>query len=152
MRSDRFTPPAARTSPDAGPPGSVPGAGWLTRLLGGLVALVMVAAAIIFSAVVLAVVAVVAAAALGWFWWKTRAVRRQLREAAARASAQAGGFAGGSADDPPMSGAMPGPISGDPARWRPGQPAARAAVGPRGAGQREPVSDARIIREIDPGQ
>ena len=40
MRSDRFTPPAARTSPDAGPPGSAPGAGWLTRLLGGLVALI----------------------------------------------------------------------------------------------------------------
>jgi hypothetical protein len=148
MRSDRFTPPAARTSPDAGPPGSTPGAGWLTRLLGGLVALVMVAAAIIFSAVVLAVVAVVAAAALGWFWWKTRAVRRQLREAAARA----GRFPGGSIDDPAMPGAMPGPMSDDPARWRPGQPAARSAAAPRGAGQREPVSDARIIREIDPGQ
>ena len=148
MRSDRFTPPAARTSPAAGPPGSAPGAGWLTRLLGGLVALVTIAAAIVFSAVVLAVLAVVAAAALGWFWWKTRAVRRQLREAAARASAQAGGFPGGSADGSTDGQSMPG----EPARWRPGQPAARSAVAPRGPGQREPVSDARIIREIDPGQ
>ena len=122
MRSDRFTPPAARGSSVSGPPGSAPGAGWLARLVGGLVALVMVAAAIIFSAVVLAVVAVVAAAALGWFWWKTRAVRRQLREAAA------------------------GPRSTGP--LGPGQ----RSPGQRSPGQRESVSDARIIREIDPGQ
>ncbi|MBT0961319.1 hypothetical protein [Denitromonas iodatirespirans] len=51
------------------------------KIVGSVAAIGLFGLALVFSVVVFAVVLTVGAAAGAWFWWKTRALRKQMREA-----------------------------------------------------------------------
>lgn len=63
------------------------------KVVGVAVAAGVFVLALTFSLVVFAVVATIGVVVGGWFWWKTRAFRKQMREAmeAARREAEAAG-------------------------------------------------------------
>lgn len=65
------------------------------KVVGVAVAAGVFVLALTFSLVLFAVVATVGVVVGGWFWWKTRAFRKQMREAmeAARREAEAAGHA-----------------------------------------------------------
>lgn len=58
-----------------------PAPGFLGKLLAFVLSVGLFALAFIFSLAALAVVAVVGVIFAGWLWWKTRALRRQVKEA-----------------------------------------------------------------------
>ena len=51
------------------------------KIAGSVAAIGLFGLALVFSVVVFAVVLTVGAAVGAWFWWKTRALRKQMREA-----------------------------------------------------------------------
>lgn len=63
------------------PLGRVP-QGPLAKLTGLLISAVLLIAGFMFSLFALAAIAVVGTLLGGWLWWKTRALRRQMRDAA----------------------------------------------------------------------
>lgn len=67
QKSYRFARPAAQ--------------GFLGRLLAFVLSTALFVLAFMFSLAALAIVAVAGALFAGWLWWKTRAVRKQMREA-----------------------------------------------------------------------
>lgn len=84
-----------------------PAPGFIGKLLAFVLSVGLFALAFIFSLAALAVVAVVGVIFAGWLWWKTRALRRQVKEAGVT------GYPGGNiiegevvrtTDSPPRSG------------------------------------------------
>lgn len=64
--------------------------GPLEKLLAFVLSAGLLVLAVMFSLAALVVVAIAGLAFAGWFWWKTRALRRQVKEATAGSAYRSG--------------------------------------------------------------
>lgn len=77
MDSQRQTPPFGTNALGQTPPGP------LAKIVAFLLSAIFLTLAFMFSLVALGVVAVLGIGLGGWLWWKTRALRKQMRQAEA---------------------------------------------------------------------